>query len=175
MQSLSAFEHHGVELRQHNQTTCSLPGCWQRILWQRPCCCVTLPEPTEVTPERALLCCGARVSCSPHRPCLVPFLAPSQYGKTAFHLTAMSGHVAAMELLLAQGADPTAKDEVRAPLGSFMAGGERREGVRVQHYTRACHERCTGTHEPPAQALHSPRRTQSHETSKVTRDDLEVS
>ena len=67
------------------------------------------------------LCCGARVSCSPHRPCLVPFLAPSQYGKTAFHYAVENGHVAAMELLLAQGADPKAKDEVSAPLGSLMA------------------------------------------------------
>jgi len=27
LQSLSEFEHHGVELRQHAHTTCSLPGC----------------------------------------------------------------------------------------------------------------------------------------------------
>ena len=60
--------------------------------------------------------CLARVSCSLHRPWLVPFLAPSQGGMTALHYAAMSGHVAAMELLLAHGADPNAKDRVRAPL-----------------------------------------------------------
>ena len=60
--------------------------------------------------------CFARVSCSLHRPCRVPFLAPSQYGKTSFHLAAEKGLVAVMVLLLAHGADPLAADEVRAPL-----------------------------------------------------------
>ena len=60
--------------------------------------------------------CFARVSCSLHRPCRVPFLAPSQRVRTALHNAAMFGHVAAMELLLAHGADPLAVDEVRAPL-----------------------------------------------------------
>ena len=65
LQSLSAFEHHGVELRQHAHTTCAQPG-WlstgQRSLQQRPCCCAHRPEPTEVTPSRALMCCALRVS-----------------------------------------------------------------------------------------------------------------
>ena len=49
---------------------------------------------------------------------------------TAFDFAAGKVHVAAMELLLAHGADPNAKDEVRVPLGSLMAGGkrEREEG-----------------------------------------------
>ena len=75
---------------------------------------------TAPSPRRLLLAepplCFARVSCSLHRPCRVPFLAPSQDGKTAFHLAAENGHVAAMELLLAHGADLNAKDRVRAPL-----------------------------------------------------------
>ena len=49
-----------------------------------------------------------------HRPCLVPFLAPSQYGMTAFHFAAESRHVAAMELLLVHGAVLNAS--VRSPL-----------------------------------------------------------
>ena len=61
-------------------------------------------------------CALLRVSCSLHRPCRVPFLAPSQDGKTAFHLAAANGRVAAMEFLLAHGADLNAVDEVRAPL-----------------------------------------------------------
>ena len=78
---------------------------------------------TAPSPRRSLLAvppplCFARVSCSLHRPCRVPFLAPSQNGNTAFHLAAENGHVAAMELLLAHGADPNAKDGVRAPLGA---------------------------------------------------------
>ena len=85
-----------------------------------------LPEPTEVTPGRALLCCGARVSCSPHRPCLFPFLAPSQEDETAFHDAAKNGHVAAMEFLLAHGADLNTTGPVRAPLGSLIAGGKER-------------------------------------------------
>jgi len=72
--------------------------------------------------------------------------------------------VAAMEFLLVKGVNPLAADNVRAPLRSLMAKGERREGVTVQRCTRACYERCTGMHEPVAQALRSPRRTQSHET-----------
>ena len=80
----------------------------------------SLPEPTEVTPGRAPPCAlRERVSCSLHRPCRVPFLAPSQYGRTAFHLAAENGHVAAMELLAAMGADPNAKDGVRAPRGAL--------------------------------------------------------
>jgi len=65
--------------------------------------------------------CFARVSCSPHRPCCVPFLAPSQHGKTAFYLAAENGHVAAMEFFLAHGADPNAKDKVPvlAPLEAY--------------------------------------------------------
>ena len=63
--------------------------------------------------------CFARVSCSLHRPCRVPFLAPSQFGRTAFHYAAENGHVAAMEFLVAHGADPNAADEVRAPLGAL--------------------------------------------------------
>ena len=51
-----------------------------------------------------------------HRLCLVPFLASSQDCETAFHFAAENGHVAAMEFLLAHGADPKAKDWVRAPL-----------------------------------------------------------
>ena len=99
-----------------------------------------------------------------HRPCLVPFLAPSQDGETAFHLAAENGHVAAVEFFLAHGVDPNAENEVRALLEAYWLEKEGREGLRVQRCTRACHERCTGTHEPPAQALRSPRRTQSHET-----------
>ena len=60
--------------------------------------------------------CFARVSCSLHRPCRVPFLAPSQFGSTAFHYAAENGHVVVMELLAAMGADLNAKDKVRAPL-----------------------------------------------------------
>ena len=37
-------------------------------------------------------------------------------GRMAFHFAAEYGHVAAMELLLAHGADPNAKGGVRAPL-----------------------------------------------------------
>ena len=48
---------------------------------------------------------------------------------TAFHFAAENGHVAAMELLLAHGADPNAKDPVRAPLRSLLAG-EKRERWR---------------------------------------------
>ena len=70
-----------------------------------------------------MLCC-ARVSRSLHCPCCVPFLAPSQEDKTAFHDAAMNGHVAAMEFLLAHGADLNAKDLVRAPLGSLIAKGK---------------------------------------------------
>ena len=77
-----------------------------------------LPEPTEVIPGRAFLWCGARVSCSLHRPCLVPFLAPSLTGKMAFHYAAKNGHVAAMDFLLAHGADLNARDRVRALLGA---------------------------------------------------------
>jgi len=112
------------------------------------------PEPTSMllcAPPRAqrgfsrtcfpVLCCAAaRVPCSLHRPCRVPFLAPSQDGMTAFHFAAKNGHVAAMELLLAHGADPNAKDKVRAPLEALWLGKEGREGVRVQRCTRACHE-----------------------------------
>jgi len=65
-----------------------------------------------------------------HRPCFFPFLAPSQYGRTAFHYAAYNGHVAAMEFLLAHGADPKAKDEVRAPLEAFWLEKEGREGVK---------------------------------------------
>ena len=72
--------------------------------------------------------CFARVSCLPHRSCLVPFLAPSQGGKTAFHFAAENGHVAAMEFLLAHGADPKAKDWVRAPLEAFWLEKKGREG-----------------------------------------------
>jgi len=77
---------------------------------------VPLPEPTEVTPGRALLCCGARVSFSPHRPCLVLFLAPSQRGTTAFHYAAELGQcsTAGVLALLAAGADRTAKNRVSA-------------------------------------------------------------
>ena len=107
------------------------------------------------------MCCAALFSHSLHRPCRVSFLAPSQYGRTAFHYAAANGHVAAMEFLLAHGADLNAKTNVRAPLGSLMTNGERREGVRVQRCSRASHA-CTGTHGPPAQALRSPRRKQFH-------------
>ena len=72
-----------------------------------------------------------------HRPCLVPFLAPSQCGRTAFFYAAMNGHAAAMELLLAHGADPKAEDEVRAPLEAYWLEKEGREGLRVQCCTRA--------------------------------------
>ena len=124
------------------------------------------PSPS---PRRLLLVVS---SCAVLRACLVltaspvpcPFLAPSQDGKTALHFAAMNGHVAAMELLLAHGADPNAKDRVRAPLEAYWLEKEGREGGRVQRCTRACHDRCTDTHEPPAQALRSPRRTQPHET-----------
>ena len=108
--------------------------------------------------------CFPCVSCSLHRLCRVLFLAPSQFVSTALHYAAKNGHVAAMEFLLAHGADPNAEDEVRAPLEAYWLEKEGREGGRVQRCTRACHERCTDTHEPPAQALRSPRRTQSHET-----------
>ena len=70
----------------------------------------------------------ARVSCSLHRPWLVPFLAPWQDGMTAFHFAAKNGHLAAMELLLAHGADPKAKDVVRAPLKTkWLEGKKKRE------------------------------------------------
>ena len=49
---------------------------------------------------------------------------------TAFHNAAVNGHVAAMELLLAHGADPNAKNEVRAPLGSFMPWGRKERGSK---------------------------------------------
>ena len=62
--------------------------------------------------------CFARVSCSLHRPCRVLFLAPSKNGKTALHVAAKKGRVAAMEFLLAKGADKNAKGKVRAPLGA---------------------------------------------------------
>ena len=65
-----------------------------------------------------------------HRPCLDPFLAPSQYGITAFHFAAENRHVAAMEFLLAHGADPKAKDGVRAPLEANWLEKEGREGVK---------------------------------------------
>ena len=73
------------------------------------------------------MCCGARVPCSLHRPCLVPFLALLQYDRTAFHYAAAKGHVAAMELLVASGLDGpylNARDKVRAPLGSLMTAGK---------------------------------------------------
>jgi len=41
----------------------------------------------------------------------------------ALHFAAKNGHVAAMELLLAHGADPMAEDRVRAPPGSLIAKG----------------------------------------------------
>jgi len=72
--------------------------------------------------------------------------------------------MAAMELLLAHGADPQAEDMVRAPLEAYWLKKDGREEGRAQRCTRACHERCTGAHEPPAQALRSPRRTESHLT-----------
>ena len=75
-----------------------------------------------------------------HRSCPVPFLAPSQHGWTAFHYAAENGHVAAMEFLLAHGADPKAEDKVRAPLEAYWLEKEGREGGRVQRCTRACHE-----------------------------------
>ena len=63
LQSLSAFEHHGVELRQHAHTTCAQPG-WlstgQRSLQQRPCCCAHRPEPLSLL--RPSLSCALRVS-----------------------------------------------------------------------------------------------------------------
>ena len=158
MQSLSAFEHHGVELRQHAHTTCSVPGCLstgQSSGGKDPAAaCPSL------SPRRLLLdvpSCAVFRACLvlTHRLCLVHFLAPSQIGRTAFHLAAENGHVAAMEFLLAHGADPNAKDKVRAPLEAYWLEKEGREGVWVQRCTRACHERCTGTHEPPAQALRS--------------------
>ena len=124
-----AFEHHGVELWQHAYASCSQPG-WlstgqkefaAKSLLLRA---LPFPEPTKDTRDCALLCCGARVSCLMHRPCRVPFLVPSQYGKTALLYAAENGHVAAMELLLACGADLNAMDGVRAPLGSFLTGGK---------------------------------------------------
>ena len=132
LQSFIAFEHHGVELRQHAHTTCSLRGCLstgQSSGGKDPAAACPSLSPRRLlqdVPSCAVVRVS-RVSCSPHRPCLVPFLAPSQHGETALHYAAMSGHVAAMELLLAHGADPMAKDMVRAPLGSLMAGGGRRE------------------------------------------------
>ena len=48
----------------------------------------------------------------------------------AFHYAAKNGHVAAMEFLLAHGADPKAKDWVRAPLEAFWLEKEGREGVK---------------------------------------------
>ena len=62
--------------------------------------------------------CFARVSCSLHRLCRVLFLAPSQHGRTALHYAAKNGHVAAMEFLLANSADPNFRDVVRALLGT---------------------------------------------------------
>jgi len=64
-------------------------------------------------------------SCSLHRPYRVPFLAPSQGGKTAFHFAAANGHVAAMEFLLAHGADPNAKDWVRTTRKFNDLGGKK--------------------------------------------------
>jgi len=58
----------------------------------------------------------ARVSCSLHRPWLVPFLAPSQRCMTAFHY-AVQNYVcppAGVLALLAAGADRTAKNRVSA-------------------------------------------------------------
>ena len=78
----------------------------------------------------------------------------------AFHLAAKYDHVAAMEFLVAHGAYLNFKNYVRALLGTFMTDEEIKEGVRVQRCSRAFLERCTGTHEPPAQALRSPRRIQ---------------
>ena len=49
---------------------------------------------------------------------------------TAFHFAAENRHVAAMEFLLAHGADPKAKDEVRTPLEAFWLEKEGREGVK---------------------------------------------
>jgi len=111
VQSLSAFEHHGVELRQHAHTTCSLPGCLstgQSSGGKDP----AAVRPS-LSPRRLLLVvpsCGARVSCSPHRLCLVLFLAPSQFGETAFHLVAKSFEctTAVVLALLGAGADRTA-------------------------------------------------------------------
>ena len=166
LQSLSAFEHHGVELRQHAQT-CSLPGCLgtgQSSAGKDPAAACPSPSPRRlplVVPSCAVLRACLVLT---HRPCLVHFLAPSQDGRTAFHYAAYNGHVAAMEFLLAHGADPNAKGPVRAPLEAYWLKKKGREEGRVQRCTRACHERCTDTHEPPAQALRSPRRTQSHET-----------
>jgi len=85
-----------------------------------------LPEPTEDTRGRALMCCGARVSCLLHRPCPVPILAPSQDGKTALHFAAMKGAEAAIKLLFANGADLNTKDWVRTPLRSLLTGGKER-------------------------------------------------
>ena len=75
-----------------------------------------LLEPKKVTPGRALQCCAARVLCSLHRLCLVPFLALSQYDRTAFHFAATFGgcSTAVVLALLAAGADRTAKNKVSA-------------------------------------------------------------
>ena len=71
--------------------------------------------------------CFARVSCSLHRPCRVPFLAPSQRGWTVFHLAALKGHVAAMKLLAAMGADLNAADLAI----SLKLNGEQRQASRT--------------------------------------------
>ena len=66
----------------------------------------------------------------------------------------MNGHVAAMELLLALGADLNAKDWVRAPLGSLMAGGkrEREEGCSAARgpVVRGAQARMSRPHKPCA-------------------------
>ena len=51
-----------------------------------------------------------------HRPCLVPFLAPSQLGTTALHWVLMGDKctTAGVLALLGAGADRTAKDWVSA-------------------------------------------------------------
>ena len=159
---------HGADPKAEDEVRAPLEAYWLKkegIMEERVQRCtraVPLPEPTEVMPSRALLWCACLVLM--HRPFLVPFLAPSQYCRTAFHYAAENGHVAAMEFLLAHGADPKANVMVRALLEAYWLEKEGIKEGRVQRCTRACHERCTGTHEPPAQALRSPRRTQSHET-----------
>ena len=68
--------------------------------------------------------CFARVSCSLHRPCRVPFLAPSQGGTTAFHLAAAIGcPTAGVLALLAAGADRTATNRVSAMVNKGHCGG----------------------------------------------------
>ena len=60
---------------------------------------------------------------------------------------------------------PTRTPKKRYAHQSELDGwGESREEERVQRCTGTCHERFIGTHQPPAQALCSPRRTQSHKT-----------